>query len=82
MGEIEDAYLWYENKQPNLGILFEEYVDSLISSILLNPYQFQIKYRNIRICYMKKFPYGIHYEIFEHQIQILSVFHTSRFPKP
>lgn len=80
--EIEDARDWYQSQQTDLGRSFSEYVEAAIETISKRPFQTQIKYRNVRIFYLRKFPYGIHYEVSDNEIRIFSVFHTSRFPKP
>lgn len=78
--EVLEAFLFYENKVQNLGIAFEEEVDHAIKEIVKNPFLFQIKHKNCRVHFLKKFPFGIHYFIQENDIKIIAIFHTSRNP--
>jgi len=59
--EINETFLWYEGKQDHLGLRFKESISSLIESIQKNPDIFQVRYSDVRIAFMKKFPYGVHY---------------------
>lgn len=47
-----------------------------------NPYHFQTKYKEIRVSYTIRFPYGIYYLINESkkQIVIIGVFHNKQNP--
>jgi len=76
--EINEAFLWYEGKQDYLGLRFKEAISSLIESIHKNPGIYQVRYSDVRIAFMKKFPYGVHYRILEKQIIIIGIYHTSR----
>jgi len=42
-----------------------------------NPYQFQIRYSNIRLVLLKKFPYSLHYTIEGDLVVVLGFFHLS-----
>jgi len=39
-----------------------------INRIAQNPYQFQKRYRSVRIVFAKRFPYGIHYTVEEKKV--------------
>jgi hypothetical protein len=52
-----------------------------IGEILRNPEAFQKRYKNIKIRFISRFPYGIHYIRIENVITVIGVFHTSRSPK-
>ncbi len=79
--EISDAYIWYNFQKVNLGEVFRTELINAISNISKNPFAFQNRYKNIRIAYLKKFPYGIHFNVKENIITVISVFHSSRNPK-
>ena len=79
--EIAEAFLWYSGKREKLGYQFEAHITKLIESIQNNPGIFQVRYRDVRIAFMKKFPFGIHYRVIESKITIIGVYHTSRDPK-
>ncbi|MFY0598777.1 MAG: type II toxin-antitoxin system RelE/ParE family toxin [Cyclobacteriaceae bacterium] len=80
--DIRDSFLWYENQKKNLGSSFEEQLTKAIDSIQSNPFKTQIRYQNIRVFFLKKFPLGIHFQVNEpeNKILILGLFHTSLDP--
>ena len=79
--DLLEAFVWYVEKENSLGLRFEESITNAVLSILNNPLQFPIRYGDTRVCFLKEFPYGIHYRITENHILIVAVFHTSRSPK-
>jgi plasmid stabilization system protein ParE len=79
--DIFDAFLWYEEQQQGLGFKFEKFLEAGFSLIQNSPMLFEKKYDEIRVHYIDKFPYGIHYLINEEFVKVLAVFHTSRDPQ-
>ena len=79
--DVRQAYLWYEKQQENLGARFEKHFSEAVKSIRNNPLQSQIKYKTIRVFYLEKFPYGIHFRITDQNIVIVAVFHTAMSPE-
>jgi len=79
--DLLEAFLWYEEIRPGLGTRFENDFREAISQLIKNPYNFQIRYDNVRVVFLKVFPFGVHYRIIGTQVQIASVFHTSRKPR-
>ncbi|PHR96254.1 MAG: plasmid stabilization system protein [Leeuwenhoekiella sp.] len=78
--DLVEALEWlYENS--NVAPDFLQEVDESLQRILKNPYNFQKKYREIRVVYTKRFRYGIHYLIEDTTIFILAFLHTSRRPR-
>lgn len=79
--DVSDAFHWYKNQREGLGQVFRDYFSEAIATIRNNPEEFQIRYLNVRIYFLKKFPYGIHYTILDTKVIVIAVFHTSRSPK-
>ena len=80
--DIEDAVLWYETIRKGLSIDFELCLETGIDEILKNPNNFQERYSYVRIHFIKRFPYGIHfYQSVENMIRIIGIIHTSRSPQ-
>jgi len=87
--DIRDAFLWYEDQKDNLGLTFEKHISKTIQNIQKNPLKIQIRYNQTsalsgvetRVAFLKKFPYGVHFNVFENEIIIVAVFHTSQSPK-
>ena len=79
--DIEDIVLWYEEQRIGLSYDFELCLEAGVDAILRNPDAFQKKYRNIKVRFISRFPYGIHYRFEKNEIIVIGVFHTSRSPK-
>ena len=79
--DILDAHVWYNTLAKGLGDEFEQHLEKELNRLLKNPKLFQNKYKNIRVAYLEKFPYGIHYLIDENILKVVAVFHTSRNPQ-
>ncbi len=81
--DIREAFLWYENQKDSLGIRFEEHILKAVDNIQSNPLKTQVRYKNTRIFFLKKFPYGIHFRVDKAKkfILIVAAFHTSRDSK-
>lgn len=79
--DIEAVVLWYEEQRIGLSYDFELCLEAGIEEVLRNPEAFQKRYKNIKIKFISRFPYGIHYIFIENEITVIGVFHTSRSPK-
>ena len=79
--DILDAFLWYESARKGLGNDFELCLEAEINRLFRNPKQYQIQYKKIRVAYIERFPYGIHFLLDKKFIKVIAVFHTSRDPE-
>lgn len=71
----------YDEKASHIIDRFLENLYVEFDTITENPKLFQKKYRETRIRYLKKFPFGIHYIFKDKTVEVLAVLHTSRSPK-
>ena len=80
--DIKHAKAWYNLQQKGLGKRLAADIKQTSSSIELNPFFASIKYNDVRTALCKKFPYALHYKIYQEQnlVFVTSVFHTSREP--
>ena|ERR1700743_519505 len=78
--DILDAYSWYESRRTGLGKDFELCLEAGFEMICKEPFLAQIRYKNLRIHFIERFPYGIHYLIDGNQLKVFGIFHTSRNP--
>lgn len=79
--DIEEAFLWYAKIDSNIADKFEANLHTIFKNIRLYPEGFQKRYKNVRVKFLKKFPYGVHYIMQNNSIIVVGVFHTSRNPK-
>lgn len=78
--DIKVAYEWYEENKVLLGKSFKSTISQSIDSIQENPHKFPIKFSNVHVCFILKYPFGIHYIIKKSTIIFIGVFHTSMNP--
>jgi ParE toxin of type II toxin-antitoxin system, parDE len=78
--EIADAVFWYEQQKPGLGLDFFRAVDSALVTVRLNPFQYQIIWKQYRRAGVAHFPYGLIYRVTDREIIVLSCFHGRRSP--
>lgn len=79
--DIIEAVLWYELQKPGLGVEFQSALDKRLELIGNDPLHYQIRYKDIRICFLDRFPYGVHFLSEDKVISVLAVFHTGRNSK-
>lgn len=80
-----DGATWYEERERGLGEQFVNEFESAVRQILFAPTSWAKvetvrTRRNIRRCFVKRFPYYIAYEIVGEQITVLAVAHAKRKP--
>jgi len=78
--DISEAGEWYDVHRPGLSVDFELCLEAGFEDIRSQPEGYQLKYREIRVRYIKRFPYGIHYLLEEDVIYVIAVFHTGKDP--
>ncbi|MBS1617991.1 MAG: type II toxin-antitoxin system RelE/ParE family toxin [Bacteroidetes bacterium] len=80
--DLDSAFIWYETQQIGLGDKFIESVDQSIESISKTPKIYQEVYKGYRRCVIRKFPYGIYYQVLPDiaEIRIVGIIHFKREP--
>lgn len=73
--------MWYEEQREGLSFDFELCLDVGLAEISRDPNNFQKRYKEVRVRFIPRFPYGIHYLIKNHEVIVIAVFQTSRSPK-
>ncbi|MBS1508091.1 MAG: type II toxin-antitoxin system RelE/ParE family toxin [Bacteroidetes bacterium] len=80
--DILEAYIWYEQQKSGLGEEFLDSLDKARYSILQNPATYRIRYKKkVRAYLVDRFPYLILYVVEKNEVNVISVFNTSRDPK-
>jgi plasmid stabilization system protein ParE len=74
--DIEAIVLWYEEQRIGLSYDFELCLEVGVAEISRNP-----NYKSVKVRFISRFPFGIHYLIKENEVVVLGIFHTSRSPK-
>lgn len=63
--DIEQATAYYNKVQQALGERFTSQLQLTLNAIRRNPFFASVRYDDIRCAQIKKFPYLVHYHIFE-----------------
>jgi len=79
--DLEEAYAWYADKGAPLAERFALAVEGVVNAIARNPLQFPVVHRGRRRAGVRRFPYGIIYEVQERRIVVMACFHGRRDPK-
>ena len=75
---IVQAIEWCSKQEKDLEIRFLKSLDKSIIYIQNNPFKSQIRYKNVRVKFMRNPKFGVHYVIDGQTIFIIGVFHTSQ----
>lgn len=78
--DLKEAFQWYEEQKPGLGLDFLLCIDASFDIIMGNPELYQKVYKNIRRALPRRFPYGIFYIIEKNKVIVLAVLHVKRDP--
>jgi hypothetical protein len=79
--DFRESLFWYKNVDSKLA---QRFLLSFKESLILiqnNPFNFQIRYDDVRIFLLTSFPYLIHYTIYKNKIVIKAIYHSSRDSK-
>jgi len=79
--DLRDAYDWYEDQQPGLGLVFAEDFLSSYRRLVHEPQHYAVRFADVRRLNLDRFPYGVFYVIRGSDLWILAVMHASRDTK-
>lgn len=76
-----EAYDWYEQQRPGLGLQFLNAVEACLQAIAQNPGQYPIHRNRIRRAMTHRFPYLVFYVVEREESVVLAIIHASRDPR-
>lgn len=81
--DIQEAAIWYNEQQPDLGKRFIKFIRSKVKRISENPQLYPVRYHSVRTAVVDVFPFMIHFVVIEanRTILITAVLHTSLSPE-
>jgi len=79
--ELLEAQDWYEAQQTGLGARFRKEVETAVECVQHNPDQFPVVFRDAHRALLRRFPYGLFFEIETDLVIIFACFHCSRGPR-
>ena len=78
--DFDEAFDWYEEQRPGLGVEFAGRVQAVFDSIAAMPEMHAPVYRDVRKALVRIFPYSVIYRIRGGRVVVLAVFHNKRDP--
>jgi plasmid stabilization system protein ParE len=79
--DLQEARAWYDNMRPELGERFAQAVEVTVKAMAEHPLQFPVVHLGRRRAGVRRFPYGIFFEVQEHLIVVIACFHCRRNPR-
>jgi plasmid stabilization system protein ParE len=79
--DIDEAFLWYERQRAGLGGEFLTAAQATIDAIAAHPSRYAVIHRNTRRAFLRRFPYGIYYRIYDDIVVVVACMHGRRSPK-
>jgi plasmid stabilization system protein ParE len=79
--DLENAANWYEEQRRGLGSMFMLSIESKLAKILRSPEAYPKIDQNTRRALLRKFPYGIYFELVDDHLVVTAVYHSSRDPQ-
>jgi plasmid stabilization system protein ParE len=76
--DVRDAALWYESREPGLGLRFIGEVRTSLQHIRSNPLRFPSVDEPIRRALLKSFPYSVYFLNDDNVITVVAVLHQHR----
>jgi plasmid stabilization system protein ParE len=78
--EFDEAFDYYEARQPGLGVDFVSRVEAVFTRIGGNPVMHAIVFADIRKAVVTRFPYSVYYRAHADRVEVLAVFNSYRDP--
>ncbi len=78
--DLLEARGWYDNIRPELGERFAVAIEAALEAIAEHP-MLPVVYRGRRRAGVRRFPYGIFFEVQEHRTVVIACFHGRRNPR-
>ena len=79
--EFDEAFDWYEQQRPGVGVDFVTQVQEVFDRISPTPERYAQIFQDIRRVVVQRFPYSLFYKVEPQQVVVLAVFHSRRNPK-
>ena len=80
--DLDDAFQWYEDQEPELGKEFIRCIDAKIAELNRHPLHHQVVQSDqVRRALINRFPFSIYFVNEEELITIFAILHQRRSPK-
>lgn len=76
--DFDEAFDYYEDRQPGLGVAFAERLQECLDRVAAQPQWHGLVFADVRQAMVKKFPFVVCYRLHSMRIEVIAVMHTSR----
>ncbi len=81
LGDVSEAYGWYEDRATGLGDKFLRTFYAAIAQIQRDPVLFRKVHSDFRRLFLRRFPYFLYYLIEQETIVFILLFHCAQHPR-
>jgi plasmid stabilization system protein ParE len=78
--DINEAYAWYEGRDPGLGEDYLRSLDACLLSVRTTPEAFRNVVRDYRRAVLRRFPYAVYYKDTQDSVVVYAVLHSAQDP--
>lgn len=76
--DIEDAALWYEARQPDLGPSFVEEINAVFERVEAGPLRYPVAHHAFRRALVRRFPFAVYFGLDGADVVVFAVLHQRR----
>jgi len=77
--QVQFAINYYDSINEILSNQLLDDLEHALMDVVTSPLIFQIRYRNVRLIHLQKFPFSVHFEVFDKNIQVYQFLHHKQF---
>jgi len=81
VGDLREAYAWYEKERAGLGQEFLREVRATLDRVLDQPRAYPVIHRDTRRAIVRRFPYALFYRRMDDLTVFVACYHMRRDPK-
>jgi len=78
---INEAAVWYEQRETGLGQRFVDEIRQSLKSISMLPLRFPVIENGVRRLLLSRFPYAVYFLVESDRVVIIAVLHQHRAPE-
>ncbi|HXO85679.1 MAG TPA: type II toxin-antitoxin system RelE/ParE family toxin [Gemmatimonadales bacterium] len=79
--DVAEAFSWYEEQRPGLGVEFEDELHRTFGYIRDMPLASRLMHQSVRRALVHRFPFSVYYSVTDDLIEIRAVLHYRRRPR-
>ena len=78
---INEAAVWYEQRETGLGQRFVDEIRQSLKSISMLPLRFPVIENGVRRLLLSRFPYAVYFLVGSDRVVVIAVLHQHRAPE-